>query len=257
MIKYKYKNNFVYLIWHKITHKKYIGTKSTNKEPYDVIGKRYFSSSTDKDFINEQREHPENFRYKVLKNFDNRDDAIKLECELHKKYNVVSSDEFYNLSAQKCTGFDITGLKLGKEHNPTYGRKRTEEEKKHISEGTKRAMKQYNCGEHLSETSKKYWEEHPEMRVVYAERASGQLKELWQNPEFREKMSKIRSERNRTREITPHMRQRSSESRKEEAKEGRGAYRKVECPYCGRVFNLGNYAQFHGEKCSMKPFSPN
>lgn len=79
------KNNFVYLIWNKITHKKYIGVKSSDLEPYDVIGKKYFSSSRDKDFINEQKEHPERFKYRVLKNFKRRKEAIELECLLHKK----------------------------------------------------------------------------------------------------------------------------------------------------------------------------
>ena len=49
------KNNFVYLIWNKTNHKKYIGIKSTDDEPYNVIGKKYFSSSQDKEFINEQK----------------------------------------------------------------------------------------------------------------------------------------------------------------------------------------------------------
>ena len=45
------KNNFVYLILNKINRKKYIGVKSTDLDPYEVIGKTYFSSSSDKEFI--------------------------------------------------------------------------------------------------------------------------------------------------------------------------------------------------------------
>jgi hypothetical protein len=230
----------------------YIGTKSSDEEPYCVIGKKYFSSSSDDDFIKEQKEYPENFRYKVLKNFDNRTDAIQLECYLHKKYNVVESDKFYNRSAQLCTSFDITGLKLGSEFSPTYGRKRTDEERKHISEGTIKAMKLYNCGEHISEKMKQHYRDHPEARAEISKRMSKASKEMWKDPEYRKKMSEITSERNRTREITDHMRKRSSESRKLEAQECRGAYRKVECPYCKRKISLGNYSQFHGDNCKMK-----
>lgn len=255
MLKYIYKNNFVYLIWNKITHKKYIGVKSSDLEPYDVIGKKYFSSSRDKDFINEQKEHPERFKYRVLKNFKSRKEAIELECFLHKKYDVAKSTDFYNLSLQVSEGFDVTGTKL-KHQNPTKGRKRTDEEKKHISEGTKKAMKFQKSGEKISKKAKQKWKEHPELRKFYSELLTNTLRKMWANEDYREKMGKLTSERNKTREITEHMRQRSSESRKQEAKEGKGAYRKVKCPYCGKCTTLGNFSQHHGKNCKMKPLIP-
>ena len=102
----KFQHNFVYLIWNKINHKKYIGTKSSNEEPKNVIGHTYFSCSKDKDFMNEQKEHPENFRYKVLKDFKTRKEALNLECELHHKYKVDTNDDFYNRAMQTADGFD-------------------------------------------------------------------------------------------------------------------------------------------------------
>ena len=102
----KFQHNFVYLIWNKINHKKYIGTKSSNEEPKNVIGHTYFSCSKDKDFMNEQKEHPENFRYKVLKDFKTRKEALNLECELHHRYKVDTNDDFYNRAMQTSDGFD-------------------------------------------------------------------------------------------------------------------------------------------------------
>ena len=102
----KFQHNFVYLIWNKINHKKYIGTKSSNEEPKNVIGHTYFSCSKDKDFMNEQKEHPENFRYKVLKDFKTRKEALNLECELHHRYKVDTNDDFYNRAIQTSDGFD-------------------------------------------------------------------------------------------------------------------------------------------------------
>ena len=102
----KFQHNFVYLIWNKINHKKYIGTKSSNEEPKNVIGHTYFSCSKDKDFMNEQKEHPENFRYKVLKDFKTRKEALNLEYELHHRYKVDTNDDFYNRAMQTADGFD-------------------------------------------------------------------------------------------------------------------------------------------------------
>ena len=110
------KNNFVYLIWNKTNHKKYIGIKSTDDdEPYNVIGKKYFSSSQDKEFINEQKKFPERFKYRVLKNFETRIEALELECFLHKKYDVARNENFYNRAIQKTTGFDTSGVKYTEE----------------------------------------------------------------------------------------------------------------------------------------------
>ena len=52
------KNNFVYLILNKINRKKYIGVKSTDLDPYVVIGKTYFSSSSDKEFYKRTKRTP-------------------------------------------------------------------------------------------------------------------------------------------------------------------------------------------------------
>lgn len=38
----KFQHNFVYLIWNKINHKKYIGTKSSNEEPKMLLDTHIF-----------------------------------------------------------------------------------------------------------------------------------------------------------------------------------------------------------------------
>ena len=103
-----FKNNFVYLILNKTNHKKYIGVKSCDEDPKDVIGKKYFSSSSDKNFIKEQKEFPERFKYRVLKNFKTREEALNLEIYLHETYNVDKSEEFYNLSKQTSIKFSFS-----------------------------------------------------------------------------------------------------------------------------------------------------
>ena len=58
--------HYVYQIKNKIIGKMYIGSRTSNIEPKDDLGKKYFSSSKDKEFQNEQREKPENFIYEIL-----------------------------------------------------------------------------------------------------------------------------------------------------------------------------------------------
>lgn len=190
----KFQHNFVYLIWNKINHKKYIGTKSSNEEPKNVIGHTYFSCSKDKDFMNEQKEHPENFRYKVLKDFKTRKEALNLECELHHRYKVDTNDDFYNRAMQTADGFDchfkhehwpdwvkekISKSQIGKkispetieklkiaikkngghkgEKNPMYGKRHSEETLAKIRSNPNISHKKENhplWGKHCSEETK-------------------------------------------------------------------------------------------------------
>jgi len=101
---------YVYEIYNKITHKRYIGAKSTTDDPYQEIGKRYFSSSSDKDFKKDQRNNPENYTYVVLAVFDNAKDADAHEHYLQKSFNVSKNDMFYNkITSSATSGFTTYG----------------------------------------------------------------------------------------------------------------------------------------------------
>ena len=72
----------------------YYGVRSCTCEPVDDLGRKYFSSSTNKEFIKDQKEHPEDYKYKIIKVFDNRKDAEYYEKFLHEKFNVAENDHF-------------------------------------------------------------------------------------------------------------------------------------------------------------------
>lgn len=110
MIKYHY----VYRITNKTLNKHYYGVRSSKVEPKLDLGIKYFSSSTDKDFIKDQNENPDNFKYKVIRNFESRKDALCFEINLHNKFDVSINESFYNLSKQTSTGFDTTGISMKK-----------------------------------------------------------------------------------------------------------------------------------------------
>lgn len=126
MLKYHY----VYRITNIIKNKHYYGTRSSKCKPIEDLGIKYFSSSSDKDFIRDQHENPHNYKYKVIKILSTRKDAISLEVKLHEKFNVGVNESFYNKSKQTTTKFDTTGIPskpLYGEMNGMYGKKHTKE----------------------------------------------------------------------------------------------------------------------------------
>lgn len=87
----------------------YYGVHSCDCSPKEDIGVKYFSSSNKKEFIKEQKENPQDYKYKVLKIFSTRKEAVEHEIFLHKKFNVKIHEQFYNNANQTSTGFDASG----------------------------------------------------------------------------------------------------------------------------------------------------
>ena len=109
------KKHYVYRITNKIENKHYYGCRTTKLEPKDDLGSKYFSSSRDKEFIKDQKENPYNYKYKIIKIFSTREEAIELEIKLHNKFNVGINESFYNRAKQSSLGFDTSGIKYSDE----------------------------------------------------------------------------------------------------------------------------------------------
>ncbi|MCK5537943.1 MAG: hypothetical protein KAI79_14040 [Bacteroidales bacterium] len=100
--------HYTYRITNTKIHKHYYGVRSSIS-PKSDLGLIYFSSSSDKEFIQDQKDNPQNYRYKIVGKFTTREEAIALEVKLHNKFNVGVNENFYNLSKQTMIGFDRTG----------------------------------------------------------------------------------------------------------------------------------------------------
>lgn len=74
--------NYTYRITHVPSGKVYVGARSSEVEPEKDLGVVYFSSSSRKDFISEQKRNPDDFEYEVLETFDSREDALVAEKTL-------------------------------------------------------------------------------------------------------------------------------------------------------------------------------
>ena len=139
------KFHYVYRITNTIENKHYYGVRTSKVEPKLDLGFKYFSSSKDKAFISDQRENKDDYKYKVIKIFSSREEAIEcyreyitngegkhllndlwelkdkiLGCWCHPEpchgdilIELVSDDEFIKAKKQTRFGKLISGTKYG------------------------------------------------------------------------------------------------------------------------------------------------
>lgn len=138
----KYVYHYTYIIQHRWTNNFYIGRRSTNLLPTEDIGICYFSSSSNKEFIAEQKSYPERFDYTVVNVFFDITDAIEDEIRLHNLYNVGSNSLSYNKVAATHTKFNATGYKF------------TEQQRKNCSQRAKGRIISEKHRQQLSKTLK-------------------------------------------------------------------------------------------------------
>jgi len=70
------KYHYVYRITNIKDKLYYYGTRTSSIKPKLDLGIKYFSSSNDKDFIQDQKDNPLNYKYKIIKIFNIRKEAI-------------------------------------------------------------------------------------------------------------------------------------------------------------------------------------
>ena len=90
----------IYYYVYKITDKKrnmyYIGSRTSQTKPEKDLGHIYFSSSTNKKFIEEQKENPDNFIYEIVETFPDTEQALEYEKELIQQTNALNDTNYYN-----------------------------------------------------------------------------------------------------------------------------------------------------------------
>lgn len=99
-------NHYVYCITEHSTARKYIGVRSSDKKPDQDIGYTYFSSSSDKAFMRNQKSNRINYSYEVISQYDNRLNASLEEIRLHHLYQVSTNDMFINRYMSTSIGFN-------------------------------------------------------------------------------------------------------------------------------------------------------
>ena len=141
------KRHYVYRITNTKLNKHYYGTRTTGISPCKDLGIKYYSSSSDTQFREDQKNNPQHYKYTIVSEFDSREAAMRLEIKLHDKFDVGINESFYNVVKQTSTRFDnsgnkhtqemkdhmsaITSKRQHGETNSFYGKKHTEEWKQH------------------------------------------------------------------------------------------------------------------------------
>ena len=97
------KYHYIYRITNLKLKKHYYGVRTSKCHPKDDIGVKYFSSSKDKEFIQDQKATPCSYKYKVIKIFNTRKEAVELEIKLHNKFDVGINESFYNRANKLAT----------------------------------------------------------------------------------------------------------------------------------------------------------
>ena len=158
------KYHYVYRITNTKENKHYYGVRSSKVEPKLDLGIKYFSSSTDKEFINEQKENKSIFKYKVIKMFETRKEANEMEIKLHSKFDVGVNQLFYNKAKATSSGFSRDGIKCSDETKSKLRKPKSEETKaklsiintgKKHSEETKAKISEKGKGRQHKEESKR------------------------------------------------------------------------------------------------------
>lgn len=131
---------YVYRITNVIENKHYYGSRKPKKSMLasDDLGKHYFSSSRDSHFIQDQKENPGHYKYKVIVSGLSREKAMKLEKRLHEIYKVDKNPHFYNKHIHNSIDFSCTpetGKKISQTHQKYAAKKISESHKRRFKEG--------------------------------------------------------------------------------------------------------------------------
>jgi group I intron endonuclease len=241
------KYNYVYRITNKVEQKHYYGVRGCNVEPKLDLGIKYFSSSRDKEFKDDQKNHSENYKYKIVRICSTRKEADALEIKLQKKFNVGKSEAFYNKATRTSMGFDRTGTtqtpetrqkmseaKTG-ENNPNFGKDFSPETKLKMSEAHK-GENHYMFGKYHSEETKL------------------KMSEAKQNmsDETKQKMSEAHKGENHYMFGKYHSEE--TKLKMSEAHTGvpKGPQEQVQCPHCGKIGGKSLMARWHFDNCKYK-----
>lgn len=263
----KYKYYYVYRITNIKNSMHYYGYRSSTIEPIKDLGIKYFSSSKDKEFIRDQKENSHNYKYVIVREFDNREDAHSFEIFLHEKFNVSKNPKFYNRSKSTSTKFSITGTKLSEETKKKMsesrkGRVLTDETKLKISESHKGMVYDNSfkerCRSNMMGNKNMLGKKHSDETKL---KLSNSLKdrEVWNkgltdcySEETKKKMSDAKKNMTEEQKKKMHSWKKGRKLSDEVKLKLSKPQRKVECPHCGMICGISAMKQSHFDKCKVK-----
>lgn len=266
------KYHYVYRITNTKLNKHYYGVRSSKLEPSKDLGIKYFSSSSDMEFREDQKNNPQDYKYIIVSEFDSREDALELEIKLHNKFNVGLNESFYNRSKQNSNGFhcDRTGAIISDETRKKLSIASKKQHRRPVSAETRKKLSIASKGRILTEEHKANIS-LGKMGHVTSEKTRKKLSEA-ATRQFRNGMSEETKEKIRQKAIgrkNPH----SEETKRKIAKAVTGRIKSQEerdkmaksisaaltgkpqpmatepCPHCGKLMAQPHMTRWHGDNC--------
>lgn len=264
------KYHYVYRITNTKLNKHYYGTRSSRIEPSKDIGIKYFSSSSDHTFRDDQKNNPQDYKYVIVSEFDSREEALELEATLHDKFDVGANESFYNKAKQNSKGFhcDRTGAIISDETRKKLSIASKKQHRKPVSEETRKKLSIASKGRILTEEHKASIS-RGKIGHITSEETKAKLREATKN-QFRNGMSEEVKEKIRQKAIgrkNPHSEEtkakiakastgriKSQEERDKMSKSISNALKgkplpKTECPHCGKIGAKSHMTRWHFDNC--------
>lgn len=258
-------NHYTYKITNLLNGKSYIGVRSTDKDPSNDLGIVYYSSSSDVDFINEQREHPSRFSYKIIEVFSNRSDALKHEVELHNQYDVANNKMFYNRSKQTSHAIDFTGCSHSDKSKEKIG---IASKARGISDKAKENLRWHSKNRIRTEeerlkmslaklgNSNGTGERDDDFKRLRSLKMKGNnfMKGKKHSNQSKQKMSLAKLGDNNPKYWEGKTRDEETKSKISESRKGKntGPCKIVECPHCGKNGGINTMNRWHFDNCKNK-----
>lgn len=221
--------HYTYRITNIKLNKHYYGCRSSKVEPKLDLGIKYFSSSKDKLFVQDQKENSLHYKYKIIKIFNTREEAIQLEIKLHNRFNVGINESFYNKSKQTSIGFSTFGIPskpLNGKENGMYG-------KTHTLESIAKIRK--------SRANQQVWNKGKTNVYSYETKLS-----------ISNTLTEQRWVKKNGKHIKIHITE-LAEYLNNGWAQGIIKNDLVICKYCNKEMNIGNHNRWHGNACKLKP----
>jgi hypothetical protein len=242
-------NHYIYRITNIVENRHYYGVRSCKHSPKDDLGIKYFSSSKDKDFIEDQKKNPQNYKYKIILTVKSREKAVLCEIKLHAKFNVGVNESFYNRAKQTTVRFDTAGVKFifTEEHKQRISEAR--KGKKH-SEDTKRKMSE-NRPDVNGENNPFFGKIHSDKtRTLLSEKAKERYKDPSNHP--RGMLGKTQSEESNKRRSETLTGQTRTDEQKENYRKAalQRKWKIVECPHCKKEGKQNAMLRWHFDNCN-------
>jgi hypothetical protein len=253
------KYHYVYRITNTKINKHYYGVRTSDIEPNKDLGFNYFSSSSDHEFRNDQKNNPQDYKYVIVSIFNSREEAMYAEIKLHEKFNVDLNKSFYNRTKSNTIGFSNAGkrhsdITKNKISTSNRGKIRNDHQRKNISDSLAgRTLSNEHCKK-IGDVQKGI-----PRKISTKSKISKKLKGIKHSDDRRLNISKslvgrkLSEEQRKKISIGSKNREKISEETRLKLSIAKSVPQKsVACPYCDKIGGLSNMTRYHFDNCKNK-----